>query len=475
MRRRRQEDKIGRAAHLKRHTVGTSNEISFSVLDAAKNAIDPPADKERGPRISGSGRVWLFTLPLHRKKAIATPMKQKGLPLSTGEFASAEEASSVSLGARGPRSPGPGPADFAGEARGSRAIASSQALAPSSSRAGSVLGSSGTWYSTRVYEGGQRRSPEEEISRRKVRRRRHRMLAALLVILIGLGLAGAGGFYLYKDHQTRQAQIGQLDGALALISEADEAIVAMDAAIAQPLGDSELASMDELIQRLPETQSALDEADRIAREVSVAMRDSTGKEAANQAVSAISARRAMLDYGMQVMESARKADEAAQGVSEAWQEVLRADGLARDAAALVLDTTDERVRASREKTEEATAAFSSAQESLVRAGELYPEADLSAYEDYIAKRLEAMGYAAASDDAFLAKNKEDAVTNNDAYNRADAEAVTIADDLPEDIATPVNEAFERVSKPLLDTYATARLQAGSADAFLRDYLGRGSK
>lgn len=418
----RQEDKIGRAAHLKRHTVGTSNEISFSVLDAAKNAIDPSSEKDRGPRVSTSRPVSLFTLPHHQKKTVASPMKQRGLP-----------------------------------------------------HGGSSFASSATSYSTRAYSDGARRSPEEEISRRKVRRRRHRMLAATLVILIGLGLAGAGGLYLFKEHQSHQAQIGQLDGALTLISQADETIVAMDAVITQPLDDENLATMEELMTHVTETQGKLDEADRIARDVSVEMRDSAGKEAANQAVAAISARRAMLDYGSQVMESAHNANEAVQVAREAWQEVLRADGLARDAAALVVDTTDEHVNASKEKTEAASVAFTSAQKTLAQVDTLYPDADLSAYGDYIAKRLEAMDYAKASDEAFLEKNKEDAVTYNDAYNRADAEAVSIADDLPEDIASPVMDAYEQVSKPLLDTYATARLQAGSADAFLRDYLGGGNK
>lgn len=33
-------DKVAKAAHIKRNTEGTSNEISFSVLDAAKNSLD---------------------------------------------------------------------------------------------------------------------------------------------------------------------------------------------------------------------------------------------------------------------------------------------------------------------------------------------------------------------------------------------------------------------------------------------------
>ena len=61
----KREDKITRAAHIKRHTRGTSNEISFSVLDAAKNALEGDDDglKHR------PGRISLFTLPTQAEKA----------------------------------------------------------------------------------------------------------------------------------------------------------------------------------------------------------------------------------------------------------------------------------------------------------------------------------------------------------------------------------------------------------------------
>ena len=85
----KRNDKLGRAAHIKRHTVGTSNEISFSVLDAAKNELEGDVGKDAAARPSRFGHVSLFTLPLRRKKSIATPTKERGLLLSSGEFASA--------------------------------------------------------------------------------------------------------------------------------------------------------------------------------------------------------------------------------------------------------------------------------------------------------------------------------------------------------------------------------------------------
>ncbi|MEF9875467.1 MAG: hypothetical protein RR772_01015, partial [Gordonibacter sp.] len=64
---------------------------------------------------------------------------------------------------------------------------------------------------------------------------------------------------------------------------------------------------------------------------------------------------------------------------------------------------------------------------------------------------------------------------NDAYNRVDSEAAAIAVDLPEDAAKPALDDFKRATEAFFETYSTARSQAGSADAFLRDYLGTSSK
>ena len=80
----KRNDKLGRAAHIKRHTVGTSNEISFSVLDAAKNELEGDVGKDAASRPSRFGHISLFTLPLRRKKNIATPTKERGLLLSSG-------------------------------------------------------------------------------------------------------------------------------------------------------------------------------------------------------------------------------------------------------------------------------------------------------------------------------------------------------------------------------------------------------
>ena len=460
----KRNDKLGRAAHIKRHTVGTSNEISFSVLDAAKNELEGDVGKDAAARPSRFGHVSLFTLPLRRKKSIATPTKERGLLLSSGEFASAENPTPASsLGTVDVGSPKSDVAGLTTVPTGApRKTAAAGSAAPAAGAPAPVP-------SKLV------RSPEEEIALRKARRRLHRMLAATLVVVVGLCLAGAGGWYLYQDHQRHLHQVAQLDEALDLIREADETGVALDGIVANPLDAGSLAQADSVLAKLPAALAQLEEADAAARRVSVDLRESEDKEAANQTVAATGARTALIESGRQIVEQAQRADEAARAVREAWQRVVEADALARDAAALVADTTAEHVTASKDKTNAAVGAFADAQAALEALDSAYADVDLAGPLDYVAKRIEAMGYALASDNAFLAKNKEEAVAQNDAYNRADAEAATLAAGLPDDVAQLVFDAYDQATGTLFETYSTARSQAGAADAFLRDYLGTTSK
>lgn len=460
----KRNDKLGRAAHIKRHTVGTSNEISFSVLDAAKNELEGDVGKDAAARPSRFGHVSLFTLPLRRKKSIATPTKERGLLLSSGEFASAENPTPASsLGTVDVGSPKSDVAGLTTVPTGApRKTAAAGSAAPAAGAPAPVP-------SKLV------RSPEEEIALRKARRRLHRMLAATLVVVVGLCLAGAGGWYLYQDHQRHLHQVAQLDEALDLIREADETVVALDGIVANPLDAGSLAQADSVLAKLPAALAQLEEADAAARRVSVDLRESEDKEAANQTVAATGARTALIESGRQIVEQAQRADEAARAVREAWQRVVEADALARDAAALVADTTAEHVTASKDKTNAAVEAFADAQAALEALDSAYADVDLAGPLDYVAKRIEAMGYALASDDAFLAKNKEEAVAQNDAYNRADGEAATLAASLPDDVAQLVFDAYDQATGTLFETYSTARSQAGAADAFLRDYLGTTSK
>lgn len=454
----RREDKLTRAAHIKRHTVGTSNEISFSVLDAAKNALDGERAETEGhaPRF---GRISLFTLPGHRKKPVATPTKERGLPLSTGDFVSVEDASATgrfdTLDFSSPAASG---VKLDGEPATSTPAPSKQLLLPAPAP-------------TPVAPSKPKRSPEEEIARRKARRRVSKIAAISFVCVVSAVLLAMGGVYLYHDHQRQQDNVAQLDEAFNLITDADKTIAELDAVVSDPFAEGAVEKRTSVTATLEEVTKKLDAADEKARAASADLRESKDKEAANQAVAAISARRTLVKHGSELMIAAQAAQDAADHADEAWTNVLKADELARNAAKLVADTTAENVKASKDETNKALDALATAKASFEDLQSTYEGADFSPVLTYIDKRVEALGYAIASDDAFLAKDKDAAASQNEAYNKAEAEAADLAKDLPSEPSSVVREAFETTTAETKKAYSTARLQAGSADAFIRDYLG----
>ena len=440
----KREDKITRAAHIKKHTRGTSNEISFSVLDAAKNALDGDVNdvQKHGP-----GRISLFTLPGRHKKPAPTPTKERGLPLSTGDFVSVDDgtATTSKIGAL--------PSATRPAAQSETPPSTSLATVPAKPT----------------------RSPEEEIARRKARRRLSKWLAIAVIVVVSVGLLGAGGMYLYRDYQTQQGHIAVLDDALSLIKEADETIQQLDEVVSNPFAEGSEERRSAIQAQLEGVKQKLQDADDKARTVSLELNGAREKEAANQTVAAISARYSLIEQGQLLMSAATEAQSAAEQVDTAWKTVLEGDDLARQAAQLVTDTTAENVEASKEKTNEALASFDAAHTAFLDIQVTYPLADFTRFVDYVAKRQESLGYAIASDDAILAKNKEEATAQNNAYNIADAEAAALAKALPEEPSSIVDEAFENATADVAKAYSTARLQARSADAFISDSLGAESK
>ena len=428
--------KLTHAAHIKRYTEGTSNELSFSVLDAAKRRADADegkADASQAPRF---GKVSVFSLPggLGQKKAVATPTKDAILPLSNGKTIVASGGAGAAPGL---------PLSGRGLKPGSRGKPQ-----------GLPYGSSA-----------------DEIGRRKAKRRRRRAAMALVGSLAAVGLLGAGGYLLYQEVTNHQEQVSLLDQSLAQIQEVDKVIVPLDEIVNAAEGSSTPEEASSLLALIPDSQKSLDSAEALARQASENMRTSADKDAADQAIASIDARRTMLGLGATLLQAGLDAQDATDDLEQAWKDVWDADALARDAASLVTDTTNENVEASKAKSQEALDLFDEASYLFTEASNSPLQPDLQTHLDYVGKRRESMQCAIASDDAIIAQDRQAAEDQNQAYNLAEDEAAQIAKQLPDNTAEPILEAYRRSTQDPMREYTEARRKASTADAFLRDYLG----
>lgn len=389
----RRKSKLAGSLHIKQNTQGTSNELSFSVLDARKQRADAGSD--------------------------------------TNE---------VSWGVLGGESSKTG-----GQRTSSKRAVSRETSMPY--------------------------NPDQEIARRKRRRRLSRVISGVVGTLLLVAVAGVAGWYIYQDIRVQDTTRGELHEAVALVAETDETVLTLDDLLKQEVDETTVEEMQALQKGFPEAEKKLDTAGDEAAAVVDTLHGSKDREAAGQAANAAAARVSMFEAGSEIIDKTIDVFETAQRAETAWSDVLAADALAREASHLVTDTTPDNVQRASEKANEAIEAFNQASSEFSALRDEKARDDMQAYVDYIAKRVESLGYALLSNEAILVQDKQTAESFNEQYNAADAEAAAMAAALPKSPTEALYDEYDNETAALFDEYNNARATASAADSFLRDYLG----
>ena len=395
--------------HIKRSTEGTSNEISFSVLDAKKNSSEEPASNS--PRtMSELGKVSLFTIP----------GKQSG------------EA------------------------------------APSASGFG--MGRSRKMNSPQISSGGATLGGSPEVMLRKQRRRAWKLfnVAAVLAVLGVLFMFGARAVGDFMERQ--QFNQNALDEAITLLEQTDHAFVALDEAIAAP-AESNQESYDQVLVDLSAAASRLDRATNSAELVIAAQENSQMVEVAASVKESAMARKELIDKGRTVLVTGTAAKTATELVEQSWAKALEADEFTRQAAAVLEEDQSKNLAKSTELSTKAMEGFQEALSILRQAKEVFPRADFSDLEGYLTKRAAAQQNALASNAAIQEQDRAVAEANSAAYNESEEEAAKIAARLPANPAQPVIDRYEEIGGASNQAYQDARARTARADAEVRNYLG----
>jgi hypothetical protein len=406
--------------HIKHRTAGTSNELSFDVLEAKKNEADGG---------NASGKRW--SRGFRAKKA------ERGTP-------------------------------FAG--RGS-------------SNAAYAGGAMPQLYTNDVAQAAKNielaRLPYENPAAEIVRRKRKRSRSRALSVALGAAVIAAIAFLMVTEVtrylSDQEATLATLKTSLETVEEADQTIVAMDKLVAMPPNRQNESDARRVLESLPEANGLLDKAHEQATWASGSLFNGRDREAANRAVTAIEGRREMATQGQMMLTDAIAAKEAASSMDEAWALLLEADTFASQAGELVQDTTTDNVNASMEASHEAMARFEQAQDLVQKAQTRYPEADVTPYAKYIEKRMRGQEAALESDAAILLMDRGSAEEQSQNLYSYDLEAAEIAKGFPDDPTKPITDACNEKQAELGEKYDQARSQAASADAYLREYLGDTSK
>lgn len=433
---------IGASVHIKKNTAGTSNEISLSVLDGLKSQADSELG-EADPKVK-LGDLSLFTVS--SKKDRRLPAKDEKLPALP-----APAASSASSEKKPPAKK---------KARPSERPASSR---PARERKPS-----------RAQRNRERalRDPEKEIKRRKKNRRVRRFAAIAVASLCCCVCIGATALFAANAYEQSKSNLALLSQAFDEIEKADSLVLSMDDLVMKDESIATVEELAELEQGMSDAGVHLNAACAFSDEAFQAMGESPGKDAARQVSESADARRDMMKYAEALLHADADARSAVESAERCWDQMLEADGLMKEAADLVADTTVENVTASQGKSEQAIALLDEAAASLASAQAECPSADFSALAALIEKKREQNVYAVESDKAIYIQDKATAESFNESYNRADAEAVELAAALPERPAQPILDRLDAQTSETRSRYLDARKRAAESDAFIRDYLGR---
>ena len=392
-------------AHINPRTAGTSNELSFSVLEAKSHDADAATATPR--TVTELGKVSVFTLP-----------GKQQMPESQGA-----------------------PAGFSG-------------FSPSQKHTGSIA------------SGATTLGPQSEVSARKQRRRSRQALnvAAVLAIVGIFVFLGATTIGTMAQRQ-RGGEVA-IASALSLLEQSDAAIVALDNAVDAP-ASSDAASVNAIIEDVSAASSLLDRAANSAEAATTLDAEDAIKESASVIKESVAARKQLIEQGRLILTESVAAKKATTFLERAWESIIAADALARDAATLAEQGTSASIEGANEASTKALAGFQEALVLVRQAKTAYPKADYALLEEYVVMRSNAQQNALVGNAAQLSQDMKTLEANSAAYNEAEALAAEIAAQLPSNPAQPVVDAFATHGGAAHDAYQQARQRAAQADASVR--------
>lgn len=429
--------------HLVEISQGRPNEISFSVLDQKSST-------------SGSGKGFLSRF--RRKKKGSYEGFGPSMAIGSGENAPLKDALS---GDQQNTPTATQPSSSARKARGKHAQPAQKRFGRAKEEVPFLPNASG--FSVEAYA---------EIGRRQKRRARSRLISIALVVIVVAIIAGVAGMWLYQEYEKNRSNRELITEACSYIEQSDQTLVAIDEFFSQPFGDDAIARAEELQAQIPGALGLLEKAKSYAERADEAIEGtSADKEAAQTARNTIVSRETMLELANDKLAIDIDAKRSIDAMNLIEANINDAQTLLAQAATAVENTSPETVAQSTELLIQARTKLEEAQTALSEIAERFPNGDFTIYSDYLAKRLEAIGYGLLSNEAILIQDRQTAEHNNDLYNQADQASVELARSFPDPFAQPLLTAYSQASSDIDEQLAKLRSDVGGYDSFLRSYLG----
>lgn len=310
-------------------------------------------------------------------------------------------------------------------------------------------------------------------------------LAARMAIVLAVVVAlGTGGFFAWRFLTGGMQAREQINLAIKAVQEADTVIVEVNDAVSAPIGDTASFTDEQLSTGSRAATEALTRAsDHISRARSLnEFLDDDQRAVLSALDDSISARKSMLGAGQVIVSVDASVGKARNLLEQSLAKAASADAKAREATTAANEYAKHLAGQESQQADanvpvtidnEVISFLNEANDLLGQAKSAFGDADYSAYEAYLSKKMEAAQLMLEADSAILSGDFEKAGECVTKYNETDAATSDLAAALPATTNDVFLDPYTRLTSAERESYLAAQQKATEADALVRKYLGVG--
>jgi Tfp pilus assembly protein PilN len=424
-------EKIRISGHIKKHTIGTSNEISFSVLDAKKESPELNNDASSPKDL---GKIHLFTINFKN---------QKGSSKSTG-FKSREKEKYNKVGANKNR--------------------------------------------------GALSDNAEVVERKRNRKRSKRILAAGITVCILMAVIGCMVFFI-NEVSHRNDYIGRLkeniEEVQTINNELNGLNLCIDASYSSDIATMDLSDyisdIDDVNKQVSDIKKKFNKLKKDTEQIRENLSSARDKDSANNLIDAIESRLTTIDTGEEILDKFQSYLSLYTKSNAVMNTILEADGYVREAASLAADASEGKINQSSEASSKALEVFNqaiTALDVLLTDSKEFFGNDTTQYQsiensvkqlnDYIDLRIESQNYAIEADKAYIERNSADIEKFNTLSNDLEIQAADLISEYENNLPSKVIESLVvefRSNNQLYDSWQYELAKYASYMDSTEKYLG----
>ena len=393
--------------HIKRNTAGSSNELSFDVLDAARDDLD-------GKRKKG-------------KRTFAFP--------SSGGFQT-DSPASPNLSQPEPRSAKtPSLQDNQGVSRYGKLAA------------------------------------DKEVERRKRARRAHSVRLWVVGAIVVLAAIAAAAWLGYRHYVEVQDFSVRFDALVNRFAEEDAFLSQIDDLMGSLDDEAKSSKRADAAKDIPNIMEGVGRTKANASDAQPLATSNEDRAVLAKIAETCDARIGMLAAAQEAFDVSAEKEERCKEAAQIWSSVVNASQEAKEATkAFNAASTEDAVKNARKQTETAMKQLQDAQKRLKTMAASGKNIDLSKQDEYLTAKIESLEAAVATSDALIDGDRDLAKKKNEEYNAIDGKAATLAKQLPLTAEETVETAYAEDLARCAAAYQSARDEAVAADTLIREYI-----